>query len=148
MKVDYNDVKEDYARLNAEISSLTQELEEAKALNEQLKSAYKKANDLLNEAGEVIGYPAEWDVSCYDSLKSALINYKHCLKSTNELWLDARDELEQLKQSPNAVVIMPEEMPVSFYYQLAPYGLACDKTKAKHFYQALRKALTNNADKE
>ena len=116
MKVDYNDVKEDYARLNAEISSLTQELEEAKV-----------------------------ESKMYEDASVAFYNDTLALEK----------EIEQLKQSPDAVVAMPEEITaeasIALNHAIGNARRASNTTLQEdmsNIYQAIRKALTNNADKE
>jgi len=106
MKVDYNDVKEDYARLNAEISSLTQELEEAKAFQE-----------------------------------IAIADNARMIEKCNKYYA----EIEQLKQSPDAVV-MPEVITDVLRNSYNAKALACEIWTVDDACRAVEqfcKALTN-----
>ena len=64
-------------------------------------------------------------------------------------------EIEQLKQSPDAVVAMPEEITaeasIALNHAIGNARRASNTTLQEdmsNIYQAIRKALTNNADKE
>lgn len=64
--------------LEAELKATKEALAERERELEQFKGGYKKANDMLNAVGDVIGWPDYWDTFCYNSVLEAVQHFSDC----------------------------------------------------------------------